>query len=352
MGASLAVVGSLIGLFVLVAFVRRARFGTSVAEQLDELWEVLQCKRSLLSCCGGGGVGGKMGGSAGPKSTTQVAMGDFVARELTVVVAKAVGGTKLGLSLCSYAKDNGHPRITELKEGGAAAASGKLFKNDVIVKVNGVAVCDDRAASDAIQRASGDVTFVVHRTVALAPAAAAPDRSDRSSFFTEAKEELPTPTKAALAAASVDALAKQGSELELLRAQNESLSRQMASQAESLAGISTFLTTTVGPALAAEPMRRRRSQQSCTAKPSTNEQTTATAAPLPPAPAAKAASSVETKVAGSEKQGVQADEVDGLALMHVEEAISKVGSSVKHMLDDLTGKPKGAKAPIATESDV
>ena len=44
-----------------------------------------------------------------------------------------------------------------------------VWFNMLIVKVNGAAVRDDRAAGDAIHRASDDVTFVVHRTVALAP---------------------------------------------------------------------------------------------------------------------------------------------------------------------------------------
>tara|TARA_B110001452_G_scaffold67947_1_gene54716 strand:- start:320 stop:1150 length:831 start_codon:yes stop_codon:yes gene_type:complete len=204
----------------------------TLATQLDELWGIVTCRVSLLSCCLDNSF-------PQPTATTQIKMGEFVTYETTVVVPKVAGDTSLGLSLCRYAHDVGHPRVAELKEGGAAAASGKLVQNDVIVKVNGVTVRDDKVAAHAIERASGDVTFVVHRTVA--PGQAAPNAPS---------EKRPPPAKAAVTA-SAASLAKQDTELALLRAQNEQLSTQMASQAESLAGISTFLTTTVGPALAA-----------------------------------------------------------------------------------------------------
>ena len=409
-GVTIAVVLCVVGLLALVALWRRAMYGKTVAVQLDELYAVITCRTSPLSCCMA---------MAGPKptATTMVAMGDFVTHELTVVIPKATHDTPLGVSLCRYTHDIGHPRVADLKQGGPAASSGKLRKNDVIVKINGTTVKDDKAAADLIQRASGDVTFVVHRTHAVAPGESP---GGLGAMKLPEEEKLPVPTREAVieatarkhqqeaadeakkaAEASAAALAKQDKELALLRDQNEKLSSQMAAQAESLAGISTFLATTVGPALAAGTTgavappaslerqgssRRRRTYQRHEHADHHASSGGETAAPPQPAPA-KASKSVEQepqpaqlkaaptvehapppaqptavsparspaqpKATSSVEPHVEPPKADGSG--DLAKAFSKVGSSMKHVIEDLTSKPqtlKEAKAEAETESQV
>ena len=56
-----------------------------------------------------------------------------------------------------------------MRAGGAVAASGKVLKNDVVIKVNGTPVSEDTVASDIIKATRGDITFVVRREPAPAP---------------------------------------------------------------------------------------------------------------------------------------------------------------------------------------
>ena len=58
-----------------------------------------------------------------------------------------------------------------MRAGGAVAASGKVLKNDVVIKVNGTPVTEDTVASDIIKATRGDITFVVRREPAPAPGA-------------------------------------------------------------------------------------------------------------------------------------------------------------------------------------
>ena len=51
------------------------------------------------------------------------------------------------------------------------AASGKVLKNDVVIKVNGTPVTEDTVASDIIKTTRGEITFVVRREPAPAPGA-------------------------------------------------------------------------------------------------------------------------------------------------------------------------------------